>query len=594
MWMSKWAAAASAAAIVGWPGIAAGAPYGEIDPAFQAEGVQDRNCGAFTPPAVVADGSAFVWVSPSSTANGIAIAKFRADGALDRAWGDAGLAGVATGLSGPRGLVPLDDGGLLVAADPMSRLDARGRIDTRFGLGGASEPLAAVPSTAFPSGIHSLALLPDGGILVAVHQQLDEAHSRLAFKRLDPLGRRDPSFGSGGALALPLDMERETVYAWSLQSDGTLDVASYTLAGEVLRPQLRRFATGERPPGAPHPPSRLTPLHGVASWTSATAKVDALGRLAILAPGPSSPGQASVTLWRFDAHGNPDAAFGEGGRRTASADAGGEPASARQRPVALYLDAFGALTAWVESSATIARFTVDFSVRVLRFTPDGALDPGFPQRVAISHGFLRGAQLDDSRLLVPEFLPNGGCTLARKRADLPRAEARLVEYFHPALDHFFLTLDGPEAGLLDSERERMGWLRTGRQLGAWMPVEQRGATPVCRFYGDLRAGPNSHFYTPEGSECAGLRAIEAATPPGRPAWRFEGLAFAVSGSHEAPCPPNLTPVYRAYNRGFERGIDSNHRYTTDVALYEALVRDGAAGEGTRFCTPLPASRGAEP
>ena len=42
------------------------------------------------------------------------------------------------------------------------------------------------------------------------------------------------------------------------------------------------------------------------------------------------------------------------------------------------------------------------------------------------------------------------------------------------------------------------------------------------------------------------------------------------------------PVYRAYNGRFAQH-DSNHRYTTDVPTYDAMVAQGWSGEGVVFC-----------
>jgi Repeat of unknown function (DUF5648) len=152
-----------------------------------------------------------------------------------------------------------------------------------------------------------------------------------------------------------------------------------------------------------------------------------------------------------------------------------------------------------------------------------------------------------------------------------------------------MTLEGGESALLDENVVRMGWARTGQSFGSWLPSGLAGSKRLCRFYGDLRAGPNSHFFTPEGFECDLLRSLEAAAPIGTPAWRFEGFAASVTDAPDGRCPSNLTPVYRVYNRGFERGGVANHRYTTDPAVYEQMQAKGWAPEGVRFCVPPKAS-----
>ena len=51
------------------------------------------------------------------------------------------------------------------------------------------------------------------------------------------------------------------------------------------------------------------------------------------------------------------------------------------------------------------------------------------------------------------------------------------------------------------------------------------------------------------------------------------------------CPQAApVPVYRAYNqRALEN--DSNHRYTTVLAIYQEMVANGWKGEGVTMCAP---------
>ena len=110
-----------------------------------------------------------------------------------------------------------------------------------------------------------------------------------------------------------------------------------------------------------------------------------------------------------------------------------------------------------------------------------------------------------------------------------------------------------------------------------------GTETVCRYYGDATGGPNSHFYSAEKFECGTLRALDDATPKGKPAWRFERDAFRITVPTNSQCPPNLTPVYRLYNRGSEQRIESNHRYVTSSTEYAAMQAKGWAGEGVHMC-----------
>ena len=129
-----------------------------------------------------------------------------------------------------------------------------------------------------------------------------------------------------------------------------------------------------------------------------------------------------------------------------------------------------------------------------------------------------------------------------------------------------------------------------------------GTARVCRFYGNIAVnpatgapfGPNSHFYTASPSECA---VLTAAFTPTAKSWHFESYDFVttrpVGPGGAASCPVGTVPVYRAYNGGFERGEDSNHRFTSDFAEYQATVARGWVGEGIQMCAPADVSIAAE-
>ena len=51
-----------------------------------------------------------------------------------------------------------------------------------------------------------------------------------------------------------------------------------------------------------------------------------------------------------------------------------------------------------------------------------------------------------------------------------------------------------------------GWSHTGE----WF--KPGGPTPVCRFYGSVSPGPNSHFYTAIDSECTLLKNLQLSLP----------------------------------------------------------------------------------
>jgi hypothetical protein len=169
----------------------------------------------------------------------------------------------------------------------------------------------------------------------------------------------------------------------------------------------------------------------------------------------------------------------------------------------------------------------------------------------------------------------------------------VVEFYQPDLDHYFITAAEEEISAIEQGAAGPGWVRTGEQFTAWnlggsIDGDRRQLADVCRFYGSLKPGPNSHFYTASASECKFLMDLRYLTPDGKPRWHFEGYVFTVppaAPNSEIPCPVNAVPVYRAYNNGFDLGIDSNHRYMIDPDLVDEMVEKGWIDEGVAFCSP---------
>ncbi|MBK8739253.1 MAG: hypothetical protein IPM02_06720 [Betaproteobacteria bacterium] len=108
---------------------------------------------------------------------------------------------------------------------------------------------------------------------------------------------------------------------------------------------------------------------------------------------------------------------------------------------------------------------------------------------------------------------------------------------------------------------------------------------MCRFYGSITPGPNSHFYTALPDECAALKQLQASTPATEKRWNFESLDFVTTVPAGGACPAGTIPVYRAYNGGFARGIDSNHRITTSQVALQQVVNRGWSNEGVVMCAP---------
>jgi hypothetical protein len=179
-------------------------------------------------------------------------------------------------------------------------------------------------------------------------------------------------------------------------------------------------------------------------------------------------------------------------------------------------------------------------------------------------------------------LPGGQCLQAvgcRTTLLISQAYVFAVEYYNAALDHYFVSAAAPDIDALDSGRIR-GWQRTGQTFFvAGTPGGYPGLTdPVCRFYLPPEYG-DSHFLSVSVQECETVAATHPAFVKETDAAFYAALPDLDSGA----CPPDrdfnglefLVPMYRLWNGR----SDSNHRYTTDAAIRDAMLARGYIAEG---------------
>ena len=158
--------------------------------------------------------------------------------------------------------------------------------------------------------------------------------------------------------------------------------------------------------------------------------------------------------------------------------------------------------------------------------------------------------------------------------------ANVIEYYNPALNHYFTTANPLETAILDANIQFPGWQRTGVEFAAYaVASDNTDAKPVCRFFGTPGVGPNSHFYTADANECAITKQ--------NPDWIFEAIAFyipvpAVSGT--GTCTGASQPVYRSFYPGAVKS-ESNHRFLPDLTMHEKMA-GASILEGVVMCSPL--------
>src|SRR5262245_20295370 len=84
-------------------------------------------------------------------------------------------------------------------------------------------------------------------------------------------------------------------------------------------------------------------------------------------------------------------------------------------------------------------------------------------------------------------------------AAIPASEQTVaVEFYHAALDHYFITAEPNEIKDLDPGVHK-GWTRTGYRFSVIKGGSSyAGTAPVCRFYSPTM---DTHFYSAKKSEC---------------------------------------------------------------------------------------------
>jgi hypothetical protein len=153
-----------------------------------------------------------------------------------------------------------------------------------------------------------------------------------------------------------------------------------------------------------------------------------------------------------------------------------------------------------------------------------------------------------------------------------------IEYYHASFDHYFVTYIPDEIAKLDNGTFA-GWVRTGESFNVYADVPG-GSSPVCRFFSTAFGARSSHFYTPDASECATVKANAN--------WQFEAEVFSLPRPNAAGVCQSGVPVYRLYNNG--QGGAPNHRYTTSLAtrttmLGKGWISEGSGNFGVIMCSP---------
>ncbi len=194
---------------------------GSLDPAFGTAGVVVIDLGGNDSATGLGlqSGGKIVVAGVSSSIGGF-VARYNPDGTLDSTFGSNGF---VLGICG-RLAIQANDKIVIVRGSEdffVSRYNANGTLDTTFGTGGTVR-------TDFDGGLdsaESLAIQPDGKIIVAGWRMAPGYYYDFALARYNPSGSLDATFGTGGKVTTDLGGPSGSAYAVAILPDGKVVAA---------------------------------------------------------------------------------------------------------------------------------------------------------------------------------------------------------------------------------------------------------------------------------------------------------------------------------------------------------------------------------
>jgi uncharacterized delta-60 repeat protein len=574
--------------VLGGDGLAA---PGDLDPHFGTGGIvitdvsPSNNDNALA--AVLQPDGKIVAAGTSFNGGDFAVVRYNPNGTLDTGFGTGGKVSTPVGSGSDFGnAVALQpDGKIVVAGQAMgsTNLDVavvrylpNGLLDSGFGSGGqVITPIGTSDDVA-----NSVAIQPDGKIVVAGTASGAIPTDDVAVVRYTTTGALDGTFGSGGKVVTSISPGADGASALALQPDGKIVVAGITDAASAADFALVRYTAAGALDGSFGSGGKVT-----TSLSGGTD--DALG-LALQPDGKIVAGglaNSDFGLARYNQNGTLDASFGSGGTVTTDVAPGHSDVG---RSVALQPD----------GKIVLGGFTVgapspeDFAA--VRYDPDGSLDGSFGAGGIVITDPSPG-HINEGHAVVVQ--PDGNILLAG-RADNGPSDTAVVRYLgwgvalsaqhvgpggivtvrgqgfraHEPVDVYLDTTDLALAvadGLGDFHVDLT--VPAGTQPGVhW--VTAVGRASLDAYQASLTVGadwPMLQF----GPEHSGTNPFETGLSPGNVKHLkvLRRTALAPSGTHQTPAELGGV-VYAVGSTGILAGIDA----TTGGKVWTSLQVPGAS------------------
>jgi uncharacterized delta-60 repeat protein len=366
---------------------------------------------------------------------------------LDSSFGPGGA--VTASFSGPAAgetVAVQPDGKIVVAGEAYGgstdydvavlRYTAAGALDPSFGSGGR----VTTDVAGGADQIEAVALQPDGKIVVVGYSWRAGAASDVALVRYQPDGSLDASFGSGGKVTTDFAGGGDGAYAVAIRPDGRIVVAGFaTVPGTGSDVALVRYLPNGALDGGFGSGGKVTTDVGTSDFGYDLA-VQADGKLVVV--GEAFRGTVSgydLAVLRYTAGGAPDAGFGTGGRATVDLGRNGSGEA-----VAVQGDGR------IVTAGSAAFAGTGYDMVVVRFDASGQLDPTFGAGGQVSTDFAGGTELAHDIVL------QGGGIVVAGETDGPGGNDFALVRFAP---------DGaPDAAFGETTTDLAGGWDAGRAL----------------------------------------------------------------------------------------------------------------------------------
>ena len=514
---------------------------------------------------------------------GFPLARYNHDGSRDAGFGNQGI------FNPPPlrvSLVQRDGKMVGVSQTGLTRFNQDGTPDVGFIADGAT---GLTWFAQVSDGFLAVAQQADGKIVVAGNTSYT-----VVLLRFNANGSLDTSFNYVGAVLVPhgdadIDLDMAGLV---IQPDGKLAVATSSVVGAARKFTVVRYNPNGTPDATFGSNGRTSATFGGTDQDTAAALLrQPSGRLVVV--GSHDGLQLQLVGFRGD-NGALDATFGAAGvvrgaiGGATSTGSGGiaDVASVGVKDAITPPD--GKLLVATSTSSDLLS-----TGPLLRFTLDGAADATFGVSGAFASPQL---PVFGSVALQPDGdLVLGGSSTGNNFAvgRFLSGPSAAIEFYNAALDHYFVSMNPQEVDDLDLGVHG-GWQRTGLSFPVFGSLAAATAAaagvatnPVCRFYIPPQHG-DSHFFSADLFECQQALAKTATDPNFSGYFEETASAFFVAVPNHATgaCPSGTTPIYRLWNARF----DSNHRYTTDVAVKAQMVARGYVAEGygpnaVNMCAP---------